>query len=485
MTKKNSIKKNYLFNLFYQILTMIVPLITTPYLSRVLGAENIGIYSYTLSIASYFILFGAMGTAMYGQREIAYLQDDRYKRSKTFFEIIILRFITMGISLLIFYVTFATHGQYSMYYKILLLEIIANCFDISWFLQGLEEFKKTVIRNSIVKLISVICIFLFVKTSENLVQYFFIYVLSTLLGNVSLWIYLPKFLENVKFNELNIFRHLKPTTLLFIPQIAAQIYTVLDKTMIGIIISDKSEVGFYEQAQKITKILIMITTSLGTVMVPRISNAFAKGENERIKEYMNKSFKFVMLLAFPLMLGTISISKKFVPIFFGEGYQNVVYIINVIIPIVLAIGLSTILGTQYLLPTKKQKEFTTSIICGALVNLCFNFIFIKLWQSIGATIATVLAEFTVTGVQFYIVRREFPINNVIKYGKNYILSSAIMFIISLCIGAIIKNVYISLITQIIISMISYFGILLLMRDELIIEMVDSLKSKIKISPIIK
>ena len=260
-----SLKKNYIYNLTYQILVMIVPLITTPYLSRVLGAESIGIYSYTLSITTYFILFGSLGVAMYGQ-------------SKVFYEILLMRFTTLGISIIIFYITFAMKGQYSVYYKILLLEIIANALDISWFFQGIEEFKKTVIRNTIVKVVSVMCIFTFVKSSNDLNKYFLIYVLSTFLGNISLWMYMPKYIERISIKELQIFRHLKPTVGLFVPQVAVQIYTVLDKTMIGAIVEDKSEVGFYEQAQKMIKLLITISTSLGTVMVPRMANTFARGD---------------------------------------------------------------------------------------------------------------------------------------------------------------------------------------------------------------
>lgn len=194
MSKKN-IAKNYLYNLGYQILALVLPLITTPYLSRVLGAENIGIYSYTLSITTYFILFGSLGVSMYGQREIAYVQDDLKKRSCAFFEIFIMKCITLSISLGLFYLSFCLDGQYHLYYLILILEIIANIVDISWYFQGLEEFKKTVIRNSLVKLISVVCIFLFVKSSNDLSKYFVIYVLSTFLGNLSLWMYMPRYVK--------------------------------------------------------------------------------------------------------------------------------------------------------------------------------------------------------------------------------------------------------------------------------------------------
>lgn len=359
--EKKSISKNYIYNLSYQILLIFLPLITTPYVSRVLGAENIGIYGYTLSIVTYFVLFGALGVSMYAQREIAYVQDDVQKRSKIFFEIVIFRFITMVISIIAYYIFFIRGYQYQLYYLIFTIELISTCFDISWFFQGLEEFKKTVLRNIIVKLISFACILLFVKTENDLSIYILIYTLSNLIGNLSLWLYLPKYIKKIKLTDLEILKHLKPTLWLFIPQIAMQIYTVMDKTMIGSIISDKAEVGYYEQARKIVNLCITIVTSLGLVMVPRMANTFASGDKEQLKKYMCNSFRFVYFLAFPIALGLISVSEKFVPVFFGDGYDRVIILIRIMSPIILFIGISNIIGTQYLLPTKKQKSFTISV----------------------------------------------------------------------------------------------------------------------------
>ncbi len=477
--KKNNIAKNYIYNLIYQLIVIIVPLVTTPYLSRVLGAEQIGIYSYTLSITTYFILFGSLGVAMYAQREIAYVQENSYKRSKTFFEIIIMRTITLGSSLLLFYLFFCLKGSYITYYKILVFEILANALDISWFFQGLEEFKKVIMRNIVVKVISIICIFLFVKEQKDLNIYFYIYVFSTFFGNLSTWFYLPKYIEKVNIKKLEVKKHFKPVVGLFIPQIAIQIYTVLDKTMIGAIVSDKAEVGYYEQSQKIVKFLLTIATSLGTVMVPRMANTYAKGNKEKLKYYMNNSFAFVTFLAFPLMFGIISISKKFVPIFYGAGFEKAIYIISLISPIILAIAFSNVIGTQYLIPTKQQKKFTISVVCGAITNFVFNLILISYLKSIGAAIATVIAEFTVTGVQFYLIRKEINIVNVIKISYKYFIASIVMFVISLFVGSLIKNNFISIIVQFLVSVIVYLSILYVMKDNLILEGINIIKKFIK------
>lgn len=476
---KKSITKNYIYNLIYQVVVLILPLITAPYISRVLGAENIGIYSYTISIVTYFILFGSLGIAIYGQREIAYLQGKPGEYSKTFWEIVILRFITISISMIIFYFTFVQNGEYAVYYRILLLELFATCLDISWFFQGLEEFKKTVVRNIIVKIISIVCIFTFVKTSNDLFKYFIIYVGSTIIGNVSLWLYLPRYLKRIDAKRLNVFRHLKATFVLFIPQIAVQIYTVLDKVMIGTIIVDKSEVGFYEQSQKIIKMLLTIVTSLGTVMVPRMANTFINGDNKKIQEYLKRSFNYVFFISIPMIFGVIAIADNFVPLFFGEGYEKVIILMSVISPILLIIGLSNVIGTQYLLPTKRQKEYTISVIIGAIVNFCINMILIKKYGALGASIGTVLAEIVVTITQFIFVRKDINLIRIIKLSFKYILAGFFMFIICLLIKEVIKNSLICIIVQVISGIIVYVICLILLKDKFVLNIINKVKNKIK------
>ena len=474
---KKSIKKNYTYNLLYQMMVLILPLITTPYISRVIGAVGIGIYSYTISISAIFILFGSLGISLYGQREIAYIQDQREKETRIFWEIFILRLTTTLIALLIYWLIFVVREkEYSFYYKILAIEIIASIFDISWFFMGLEEFKKTVIRNMLVKMISVLLIFIFVKSKEDLVLYYYIYVFSVILGNISLWIYLPKYIEKINIKSLNIIRHIRPVVSLFIPQIAIQIYTILDKTMIGSIIEDKSEVGYYDQAQKIIKMTLSIISALGTVMMPRIASTYAKGEKNKVKNYMNKSFNLVFFLAFPLIFGINIIADNFVPWFFGNGYEKVALLMKIISPIILFIGLSTVTGTQYLLPLKRQKEFTLSVILGSVINICFNLLLIGKFKSIGASIGTVIAEFTVTAVQAYFVRKDFNFKKVLLLSKNYIISSIAMFV--LCFGLsnlINKNAILSICLQVILGAITYFIILFLMKDQFTIQILKTIK----------
>lgn len=465
-----SLKKNYIFNLVYQILILFLPLITTPYVSRVLGASNLGIYSFTTSITAYFILFGNLGINLYGQREIAFFQKDKKMYSKVFYEINIFKNITMLISMFLFYLLFILRAnEYNLYFKILLIELSANIFDISWFFQGMEDFKKTISRNSIIKIICVILIFNFVKSKDDLVIYFIIYSLSNLLGNISMWLYIPRYICKISLQELNIFKLFKPTISFFIPQIAIQLYTVLDRTMIGLIISDKSQVGFYDQTQKIIKILLTIVTALGTVMLPRIANNFANGNNQIIREYIYKSLRVANFMAFPFIFGICIISKDFVPLFLGNGYDDVIYLLYIVSPIILFIATSSTIGNQFLLPTKRQKEFTISVVVGALVNLVLNLILIYKFSSVGASIATVIAELSVASIQLYFVRHDLSIKKIIMSSKNYFLSSVLMFVICNFINFINLPIVLSLIFKIIIGVIIYIVSLIILKDDFIYE----------------
>lgn len=474
---KKSITKNYLYNLTYQILVLILPLVTTPYLARTLQSDGIGTYSYTMSIMEYFMLFGSLGVSLYAQREIAYNTNNAKERSKVFIEVVLFRAITMLISIVSFYIIFARSGEYALYYKLLTVQLIANALEISWFFQGIEEFKKTVSKNIIIKLASVISIFIFVKTPQDLTKYYIIYAFSTLIGNISLWLYLPKYIEKVNLKEINIFRHFKATIALFIPQVATQIYTVLDRTMMGTIGASMSEVGYYEQAQKIIKILLTIVTSLGTVMIPRMASTYINGETEKLKQYLKKSFNFVLILSIPMIFGLISVSQKFVPLFFGAGYDKVVVLLNIISPIILIMGLSNVIGTQFLLPTKRQKEYTISVVIGAAVNFILNLLLIKQYTSIGASIATIIAELIIVVTQVYLIREQFEIVEILKMSRKYIIAGTLMFIVSIILGKIIQSNIISIVVQVATGTAVYFLTLIILKDEFLRTLINKIKEK--------
>lgn len=474
--KEKSVKKNYLYNLIYQVLTLILPLITTPYISRTLGPSQIGIYSYTNSVVTYFILFGSLGVSLYGQREIAYIGDDVSKRKKTFWEIIILRFIAITISMAIYYFAIVRNSQYAVYYKILGLYLIASALDISWLFQGLEDFKKTVGRNLIVRTTSVILVFILIKKPEDLTKFLIIYSLADLLGNISLWFYLPKLLRGKKLEKINIFRHFIPIIILFIPQIAVRIYNIMDKTMLGKMIFDKSELGNYEEAYKIINVLFTIISSLGLVMLPKIASLYNRGEEQRLKIYLNKSFNFVFFLTFPMTFGIMAVAKEFIPFFLGAGYDRAIGITQVLSPLLILSGITNVIGTQYMLSVKKHKEYTVSIFAGLIVNVILNILLIKSYKAVGAAFATIVAQTVVVIVQSIYVKHEIDMKNILKMTYNYFLASIIMFAVCYIVGYLMHDY--NIITMILksgIGVITYYIMLLLLKDSYL----KNLKSEIK------
>ena len=288
---------------------------------------------------------------------------------------------------------------------------------------------------------------------------------------------MPKYFKGVKVKNVSLTRQIPTIMLLFVPQIANKVYNMLDTTMLGKLIADKAETGFYEQSQKIIRVLLTVVTSLGTVMVPRMANMFANGEKEKISEYMKKSFHFTYLLSFPIMFGLIAISDNFVPWFFGPGYEKVIVLMKIITPIILFMGVANILGTQYLLPTKRQKEFTISVLIGIVVNFILNYIMIKLWKSVGACIATVISQMVVDAVQCYFVKDEVNLKEMFKASYIYLFSAIMMFICCMFVMLFCSG-FVCFVIQIMIGIIVYLVMLIIFKNEFIYLLIAKARDKI-------
>lgn len=306
-----SLAKNYFWNLLYQVLVVLLPLITAPYLSRVLGADRIGEYSFAQSIVSYFVLFSVLGTTLYGQRRIATCYAKGESKKQAFIELIILRGICTLISLGIYFSIIYPKADNQFLYLIAAIEILAVVFDISWFYQGIEQFGHIALCNAFSKVLGAAAIFLFVKTRDDLEWYVLFYCGSLLLGNVVQWFFLPHYLKDESLHRPLVIPHLKPTLRLFVSQFAIQAYTVLDKTMIGLITQSDFENGYYDQAQKLIKALSAIVNSIGIVMASRIAivwNANKEKRDSQIQGLLLFSFRLVFAISLPLAAGTMVIA---------------------------------------------------------------------------------------------------------------------------------------------------------------------------------
>ena len=474
-----SIKKNYIFNVAYQILVILTPLITAPYLSRVLQPDGIGRASFAESIVSYFSLVAVMGINSYGQREISYVQNDIAKRSEVFWNTKLLSFCTSGITIVAYLIFALFQKNNSAIYLILSLNLVSVFFDITWFFQGMEEFAKTVTRNVIVKIMQICYIFLFVKDKTDLPLYVLSLGLFTMLGNLSLWSYLPKYVTKVKLSVLKPFKDFKVVLSLFIPSVAIQIYTVLDKTMIGVITGSAAENGYYEQAMKISKMLLAIITALGIVMVPRIGYLFQNDKKDEIQSYMYRGCRFVWFLGIPICLGIIMTAGNFVPWFFGAGYEKVVPLLQILSLLILIIGFSNVVGVQYLIPTKRQNKFTTSVMLGAVVNFCMNTVMIYFFKSIGAAIASVAAETVVTMSMIFFVKKELSARQMLNEGRNSFLAGAVMALVLLPLSRLFSPSVVHTLVMVSVGATVYFAVLILERDEFFISNVLKLINLVK------
>lgn len=477
--KKKSIKLNYIFNTGYQVMLLASALITTPYISRVLMADGVGTISYVESIVSYFVLFATMGISTYGQREISYVQDSKYERSVIFWNT---KLFTIAITSIvsIVYFLFSINNEHSLIFLIYALNLLSVVMDVTWFFQGLEEFYKIVAYNMVFRILNIVCIFLFVKGPEDLFKYALIMVMTLLLGHVALVVNLPKYLVKIKKEDIHPFKDFKVIWALFVPTIAVQIYTVLDKTMIGVITDSAFENGYYEQAIKISRIALTLVASLGTVMLPRIGYHFQRNEMKEVKSLIYGSYRFVWFLGIPLCFGLAMVSDNLTPWFFGPGYDKVADLLKILAFLVVIIGISNVTGMQYLIPTKREKLYSLSVISGACTNFVLNMILISLFQSTGAAIASVTAELVVTVVQIACVRKELSPLRILSEGKNYFIAGIAMSVLLYFENMVLISSALNTILMIGTGAVAYFSVLLLLRDEFLVSNIKTILSKLPI-----
>ena len=471
-TFQPSIKKNLIINTLYQILSVLTPFITAPYAARVLGADALGAYSFTNSFQIYFSLFAALGIASYGNREIARKRDDCVERSKTFWEIQIIKFCASLISLIGWGGFILLNTSYRNIYIVLTMSIMATMFDITWFYTGLEQFKYTVIRNTIVRLLEVVLLFILVKTKDDLIIYIALMSSATLLGAISMWFSLPKFLVKVSVKDFTYKHHLKETVIYFIPTIATSLYTVLDKTLIGVITHNESQNGYYEEANKVLGIVkTLVYTSLNSVLGSRISYLFEEEKYEEIKQRIEISMHFIFFMGLGCCFGIIAVAKLFVPLFFGPGFEPVVFLLQLLSPVVLIIGISNCLGSQYYTPAGYRGRSSIYIIIGSIVNIILNIILIPKLESIGAAIGTIIAETIITILYIFNCNKYFTISQLIKCSWKKIIAAISMFCVINIISYIHINAFLLLIIEIIIGILVYCVMLLLLNDFFIKEII--------------
>ncbi len=453
----------------YQVLLIILPLVTMPYVSRVLGPDGLGKYSYTNSIMSYFVLLGSLGISLYGSRQVAYVQDSKENRSKVFWDVAILKIVTTVISILLLAFFLTIYNEYTSLIIAQSLTLVANMFDVSWYFIGIEDFKKTITRNVAVKIISLALIFSLVHTKSDLTIYILIITGSTLIGNFILIPFLKGQIYFVDVNKLHFSKHVMPILLLFIPQLATQIYLVVNKTMLGQMDSIKS-VGFFSSSDTLVRLALTIVSSISAVLMPRIANLLAKGDKKGVNHYMDKSFQFINFLSFPLVLGLIAISSKFVPLFLGKGFGVVSNLIILESPIIILISWSIAITNQYLIPSGLNKEYIGSTFAGAISNIILNLLFIRNYGVYGAIISTLISELIVLAYLLFGIKNKLNVKKMLFSNiHKYLFSSLVMFLIIILVDIWLPKTICAVILEITLGIIVYIIALFFVKADILLK----------------
>lgn len=481
-----SLRKNYLYSISYQILLLIVPFITVPYLSRVLGAEVLGIYSYTNTIASYFYLFSMLGISNYGNRTIAQIRDNYKKRNVIANELLCTQlsfgFLVFGGYCVYLAYLYRIENVYFRESLIWALYILSGVFDISWFFWGIENFKITVLKNAVVKIITTIGIFIFIKEKSDLWVYILLVSAGSLICQMILWKSIIQIITFTRVTKKNIINHLKNDCILFIPVIAVSIYTVMDKLMLGRMCTIR-QLGFYDNVQKIMTLPTGILTALGAVMMPHMSNIMSKREGSKVVGTIRMSMQFTCFFSVGFAAGLAGIGKVFSVIYFGQEFYSCGMMMILFAPVIVCIAWANVIRTQYIIPAEKDNIYIISVFSGAIVNIFANLLLIPRFNAIGAIIGTICAEATVAFVQTFCVRKNIEIKVLIQDSASFLILGIIMFAMVYGLGEAMGISLLTLVLQILIGTFFYVGsvmaILLKSKSLLGIKVQDSIRHLVK------
>ena len=469
-----SIKNNFLLNLSTTITGLLFPLITFPYASRILMADGIGQVQFFQSIIDYVSLCTALGIPLYAVREIARIRDNKELRSRTTIEILLLHAILTLVGYIVVFILAKTVAKIEIdasLFFLLSTTLFFNTIGVAWFYQAIEDFKYITLRSLFVRILSLVALFIFVKTKQDLFYYAGILVIGTVGNNIFNFFRLRKYIKLSKgeFKRLNLLRHLIPALKIFILNLVISIYVNLDSVMLGFLKNEES-VGYYAAATRLTKAILGIVSSLGAVLLPRFSNMITNGQKEEFQLLANKAASFTIALSLPMSVGLIFMAAPIIHIFCGNGFEPSILTLKLVAPIVLFIGLSGIIGMQILYPQGREKYVIISTMVGACINLLINYLLIPQYGQYGAALGTVIAEFMVTVIMILLGRKYLPINILSKQNLHYLIGSIVISILLAFLFVFPLHEVNYLLIGILLSVIVYYAYLLMIKDTLALQL---------------
>lgn len=450
------IKRNIFYNTLYQLINLIIPIITAPYLSRVIGADGVGISSYGRAVAGYFVLFAMLGLNNYGNRTIALSKGDKKSISETFWQIYAMQFIS-SIVVLIVYIVYVLRctGEYRLVLLINIIYVLSSLFDINWFFFGIGEFKLTATRNILIKVASTVLIFLLVKKRTDIYTYIMITAAGFLIANLILWVYLRKYVWFAKISAHDCYKHIKPNVVLFIPALAVSVYKLMDKVMLGTL-SDSVQNGYYENTSNIVTIPLSVITALGTVMLPKISELVKNGDDRKILAYNRDTIQLMLGTSLPFSAGLICIADNFVPLYLGKDFIESVIVLKLLAITCPFITIGNVVRTQFIIPRKKDSIYVQATILGALLNFVINLLLIGKHGAVGAAIGTIVAEVSVALYQCIRVRKQLCRIPIVKDNLSFLLASVFMSLMVNIVGQFPLHPIMIIAVQIFVGALVYF-----------------------------
>lgn len=463
-----SVKANYLFNLINSASQLLFPLITFPYASRIMMADGIGQVNFFQSIISYISLFTCLGIPMYAIREVAKVRDNPEKMTRITVEILLLHaFLTLlGYMAVAVICLTVTKVQTDIpLFLLLSATIFFTAIGCEWFYQGIEDFKYVAIRGMVVKTISVILLFLLVKSKEDVLWYGAYSVLGVLGGNIFNFVRLRKYLHKdmIEFRALHPFSHLKPAIHIFAFNVIVSIYLQLNNVLLGFM-KDAEAVGYFTAATKILVITMSLSSSLGAVIMPRTSNLIAENKMDEFKVLIQKSYDFILALAMPLTVGLIFTSPSVILLLSGESFAPAILTSQIVALNILMVGISGVMGLQVLYPMGRINIVILCTFIGAVVNVVLNVLLIPVYGHNGTAVAYMLAEVAVTVSMFIIGRRYIPIQFFKKEHLHYVLGSVCMGICLYWVLLLELDDFMTLITMLIVGLMMYISVILILKD---------------------
>ncbi|MBE5844004.1 MAG: flippase [Butyrivibrio sp.] len=474
-----SIKKNYLYNIALTLSSLIFPMIVYPYVTRTIGPSGIGKVSFATSLLSYFGIFAQLGVPTYGIRECARVRNNIDKLSKLTIELLIINTVTCSITYIVFLLSVffipRLQGDKALY-LFMSISLLLNAIGMDWLYRGLEEYRYITIRSLAFKLIAIILMFLTIRDSHDYIKYGVLTVFASSASNVLNLINLRRIIILSNVGELELRKHISRILVFVGMTCATTVYMNLDTIMLGVLTTDK-DVGYYDAAVKIKKVIVAIVTSLGGVLLPRLSMMEGEGDWQGFSKLCKKSLNYTVTISIPLVAFFVCFAKQCILILCGKEFYNAIVPMRIILITVVFIGISNITGVQVMVPKKMEKGILISEICGAIIDVIFNAMFIPRFGASGAAAGTVLAEMVVLVVQVYLIREY-----AVKLFKGIQFFKILLATIIACVIAQIVNIYsYNIVVDLVVGGMGFFLmyviILILLKQDFVVSIINNVKRR--------